>query len=74
MLLRTSLRSIPCIAIHGGNDLICPPQTAYALHEAWPEMRLRVVPGAGHSMYDAGLQREVLRATDSLRASSLTDH
>ena len=44
MLLRTSLRSIPCIAIHGGNDLICPPQTAYALHEAWPEMRLRVVP------------------------------
>eukprot|EP00900_Chrysochromulina_parva_P007950 jgi/Chrpa1/17156/Chrysochromulina_OHIO_Genome00023920-RA len=58
---------IPCIAVHGANDLICPPLTAYELHEAWPEMELRVVPGAGHSMYDSQLQAEVLRATDLLR-------
>lgn len=38
---------------------ICPPETAFALHEVWPEMRLRLVPGAGHSMYDPGLQQEV---------------
>lgn len=58
---------IPCIAVHGGNDLICPPVTAYELHEAWPEMELRVVPGSGHSMYDSQIQAEVLRATDLLR-------
>ena len=61
---------IPCIAVHGANDLICPPVTAYELHEAWPEMELRVVPGAGHSMYDSQLQAEILRATDLLRTVS----
>uniref|UniRef100_A0A7S0IS50 prolyl aminopeptidase n=1 Tax=Calcidiscus leptoporus TaxID=127549 RepID=A0A7S0IS50_9EUKA len=60
-------RHIPCVAVHGGNDLICPPQTAYELHRAWPEMTLRVVHGAGHSMYDGGLQAEVIKATDSFR-------
>ena len=63
--------AVPCVA---GNDVICPPETAYALHEAWPELRLRVVPGGGHSMYDPGLQWEVLEAVDSFRAMSLTDH
>ena len=53
--------------MQGGNDLVCPPTTAYELHEAWPEMQLRIVPAGGHSMYDAGLQEEVLRATDELR-------
>ena len=62
-----ALRHIRCIAVQGGNDLICPPATAFALHEAWPELELRVVPGSGHSMYDQGLQAEVLRATDLLR-------
>ena len=62
-----SIRHIRCIAVQGGNDLVCPPSTAYALHEAWPEMELRVVPGSGHSMYDPGLMAEVLGATDALR-------
>ena len=65
-----SFRHIPCIAVQGANDLICPPATAYELHAAWPEMELRIVPGGGHSMYDAGLQAEVLDATDKLRARS----
>ena len=30
-------------------------------------MELRVAPGAGHSMYSAELQAEVLRATDAFR-------
>ena len=63
----STFRNIPCIAVQGGNDLICPPFTAFELHEAWPEMELRIVPGSGHGMYDAGLQAEVLRATDRFR-------
>uniref|UniRef100_A0A7S3TSU9 Prolyl aminopeptidase n=2 Tax=Emiliania huxleyi TaxID=2903 RepID=A0A7S3TSU9_EMIHU len=62
-----SLRRIPCIAVQGGNDIICPPSTAYELHEAWPEMELRVVPAGGHSHYDSGLMAELLRATDAIR-------
>ena len=63
------VRHIPCVAVQGGNDLICPPSTAIELHRAWPEMELVVVPGAGHSMYDAGLMDGVLDATDRFRAS-----
>lgn len=65
------IRHIPCFAVHGGNDLVCPPSTAYELHAAWPEMRLTVVPSAGHSMYDPGLMNEVLAATDAMREAPL---
>ena len=58
---------VPCIAVQGGADCVCPPQTAWALHRAWPEMELRVCAAAGHSMYSAQLQAEVLRATDAFR-------
>ena len=61
------LRDIPCVAVQGANDLICPPSTALELHDAWPEMHLRVAPGAGHSMYDPALTHEVVEATDALR-------
>ena len=36
--------------------------------QAWPEMQLRIAPASGHSMYAAGLQSEVIRATDAFRA------
>ena len=58
------IRHIPCVAVQGANDLICPPSTALELYRAWPEMELRVVHGAGHSMYEDGLAAEVVRATD----------
>ena len=59
------LRDVPCVAVHGANDLICPPSTAYEIHRAWPGMEVRLVTGGGHSMYDGGLQSEVLDATDA---------
>ena len=59
-----------CAAAQGANDLICPPVTAYELHQAWPEMELRIAPAAGHSMYSPPLQAEVLRATDAFRTLS----
>ena len=61
------VRQIPCIAIQGRLDYVCPVVTAYDLHCAWPEMELRVVPGAGHSMYDDAIKHELLDATDRLR-------
>jgi hypothetical protein len=58
------LRGISCIAVQGGSDRICPPDTALDLLEAWPEMELRVPISAGHSMYDASIKNELVRATD----------
>ncbi|KAL3142897.1 hypothetical protein ABBQ38_003185 [Trebouxia sp. C0009 RCD-2024] len=61
------IRRIPCIAVQGRLDYVCPVVTAYDLHCVWPEMELRVIPGAGHSMYDDAIKHELLDATDRLR-------
>jgi proline iminopeptidase len=55
--------------VQGAADLICPPGTALELHEAWPEMRLVLVGGAGHSMYDPKITNELVKATDSFFSS-----
>eukprot|EP00747_Dinoflagellata_sp_TGD_P008251 gnl/TRDRNA2_/TRDRNA2_117881_c1_seq2.p1 gnl/TRDRNA2_/TRDRNA2_117881_c1~~gnl/TRDRNA2_/TRDRNA2_117881_c1_seq2.p1 ORF type:complete len:457 (-),score=54.46 gnl/TRDRNA2_/TRDRNA2_117881_c1_seq2:34-1299(-) len=61
---------ISCTAVQGGLDFICPPRTALDLHEAWPEMHLRVVLNAGHSMYHPKIMAELVNATDALRVVS----
>jgi hypothetical protein len=50
-------------------DRCCPSrlQTAFDLHSAWPEMELKVVPNAGHSMYEPGITHEIIEATDKYR-------
>lgn len=35
--------------------------------QAWPELQLRLVGGAGHSHYDPAIQHELLDATDAMR-------
>ena len=62
-----AIQHIPCIAVQGRLDFVCPIKTAFDLHQAWPEMELRVVPGAGHSMYDPAVAHELLEATDRMR-------
>lgn len=62
------IKHIPCIAVHGQQDFVCPATTAYELHKAWPEMELRLVPGAGHSMYDSAITHELIQATDRMRS------
>eukprot|EP00878_Enallax_costatus_P010614 GHUV01011087.1.p1 GENE.GHUV01011087.1~~GHUV01011087.1.p1 ORF type:complete len:233 (+),score=70.93 GHUV01011087.1:630-1328(+) len=61
------VRHIPCIAVQGQMDFVCPPITAVELSKAWPEMELRLVPNAGHSMYDPAIMHEVVCATDRMR-------
>jgi proline iminopeptidase len=63
------LRTVKCIAVQGGTDLICPPDTALDLLEVWPSFsyfELRVPLHAGHSMYDSFLTNELVRATDRI--------
>lgn len=60
------VREIPCIAVHGRMDFVCPIRTAWDLHRAWPEMELQVVPEAGHSMYDPPITHQLVEATDRM--------
>jgi proline iminopeptidase len=59
---------VPAVAVHGRADALCPVANAWALHTAWPAMELRVVGGAGHSMYEPGITHELLCASDAFRA------
>ena len=54
----------PCIAIQGGRDAICPPDTALDLHQAWKELELRIALSSGHSMYDHVIAGEIVKALD----------
>ena len=46
---------------------MCPIFTANALHEAWPEAEYHVIPDAGHSAWEPGIQSALLDATDKFR-------
>lgn len=61
------VRHIPCVAVQGQWDLVCPPTTAVELGQSWPEMELRLVSQAGHSMYDPAIAHELVTATDRMR-------
>jgi proline iminopeptidase len=58
------IRHIPAVIVQGRYDVVCPVRSAWALHKAWPEADLRIVPDAGHSAFEAGNARELVKATD----------
>jgi proline iminopeptidase len=58
------IRRIPGVIIQGRYDVICPMRSAWDLHRAWPEAELMVVDDAGHSAFEPGTARELVRATD----------
>lgn len=39
---------IPVLIIHGADDKLIPPSEAHAMHEAFPDSQLVIIPGAGH--------------------------
>ena len=59
------IRHIPAVIVQGRYDVICPLRSAWDLHRAWPEAQLRIVPDAGHSAFELGNTRELVRATDA---------
>jgi proline iminopeptidase len=62
------IRHIPAVIVQGRYDVVCPMQTAWALHQAWPEADFRIVPDAGHSAFEPGNAHELVSATDGFRA------
>ena len=60
------LANIPGLIVQGRYDLLCPPATSHALAAVWPDSRVRLVEGAGHSLYDPGVRDAVMRAIAEL--------
>jgi proline iminopeptidase len=71
ILLRNAhvLADIPGILVNGRFDLQAPIGNAWELHRAWPQAELVIVEGAGHARDDAGITRELIRATDRFASS-----
>jgi len=56
------LAGIPGIIVQGRYDLLCPPATSHALAAVWQDAEIRVVEGAGHTLYDPGVRDAVMKA------------
>jgi proline iminopeptidase len=61
------IRRIPGVIVQGRYDVVCPMESAWALHRAWPEAELHLVRDAGHSALEPGIVHELVQATDRFR-------
>jgi proline iminopeptidase len=71
-LLRDAARlaDIPGVLVQGRYDVQTPARTAWKLSRTWQAARLVIVDDAGHSPLDAGIQGELLRATDAFAGAA----
>ncbi|MGD2137913.1 MAG: prolyl aminopeptidase [Gammaproteobacteria bacterium] len=58
------ISDIPGVIVHGRYDVVCPVEQAWALHAAWPQSRLQIIPDAGHSAAEPGIVDALVTATD----------
>ncbi len=59
---------IPGTIVQGRYDLICPPQSAYAISKQWPAAQLKMVRNAGHALSEPGISAELVRTMDRIAA------
>src|ERR1700689_3580560 len=58
------IRHIPGVIVQGRYDVVCPMESAWALHRAWPEAELMITPDSGHSALEPPNSRALVAATD----------
>jgi proline iminopeptidase len=65
------LSGVRGIIVQGRYDLLCPPSTSHALKARWRKADIRIVEGAGHTLYDPGVRNAVMKSIADL-ASKIT--
>lgn len=61
------IRHLPAVIVQGRYDMICPPLTAWRLHQAWPEASFHMVADAGHGAFEPGIANALVRATEQFK-------
>ncbi|MSQ51130.1 MAG: prolyl aminopeptidase [Betaproteobacteria bacterium] len=61
------LAKIPAIIVQGRYDMVCPLVTAHELASAWPQAVYKVVPNAGHSVWEPGILAALVEATECFK-------
>ncbi len=64
------LRGTPILLLHGGADLVCPPESARLALKAQPRAALRIIDGVGHDPYAPPM---LAAARDALRCFARHD-
>ena len=69
MLFRSvgRLAGVPGIIVQGRYDMVCPLVTAHELAAAWPQATYRIVPDAGHSVWEPGILSTLVGATETFK-------
>jgi proline iminopeptidase len=61
-----NIRHIPAYIIQGRYDMICPMESAWELHQAWPEANFTLVRDAGHAASEPGIISALVSIMDEL--------
>ncbi len=61
------IRNIPAVIVQGRYDVVCPLESAWALHRAWPEAELKITEDAGHSAHEPSNLHELILATEKFK-------
>jgi proline iminopeptidase len=62
----TVLQDIPTIIIHGQNDLTCPLESGWRLHQALPKAQFKVIANAGHVARGVEMIDALVSASDDM--------
>lgn len=58
------IRHIPTVIVQGRYDVVCPAESAWELHRAFPEAEFHMIADAGHSLAEKGITSALITATD----------
>jgi len=69
-----SIKALPAIIVQGRYDMVCPIETAYRLHLAWPGSKLNIVTDAGHSGFEPHIAQAMVQGADDLAKTLIENH
>ena len=55
------IQHIPALIVQGRYDIVCPAESAYELHRAWPRSTLKIAPRSGHSALEPEITELLVR-------------
>ncbi len=61
------IRHVPAVIVQGRYDVVCPPVSAFRLHQAWPEAKFHMIDDAGHSGFEPGIAAALVAATEQFK-------
>jgi proline iminopeptidase len=61
------LHGIPGVIVQGRYDVVCPPVSAFDLHQVWPQAEVHIIEDAGHSAWEPGICAGLVVAVEEFK-------